>query len=412
LGESESATQGAISAALPALLGGLMQKASTAEGASSLFNLLNGPSVDARAVSNLGSTLTHGNEANALLKSGAGLVSNLFGGKASALIETLSSITGLKSGSVTNLLSIAAPTLLGFVKNHVSTNRLDAQGLSSLLLGQKDFLGGLLDNRITQALGLGSASAFLSGLASKGLGASAAALGAAALGTSTAAAGAMRYAAQSAASADIAAPVRDVERVTEGGFKLRRWLPWLIAAALALLIIPQFLRDGRQTEPKVSDAARSVPANAVVALKSIRLPDGVSIQAPEGGFFDSLIVYLNSSDAAGKGFVFEELNFDTGSATLSGSASNTIASTAAVLKAYPGVQVSIEGHTDNSGDRAANKKLSADRAAAVAKGIEDLGISAGRVHSAGWGDEKPAASNDTEEGRAKNRRVEIVITKR
>ena len=68
LGESESATQSAVGAALPALLGGLMQKASSAQGASSLFELLSGPTVDARAMSNLGSSLSGGDQANSLLK--------------------------------------------------------------------------------------------------------------------------------------------------------------------------------------------------------------------------------------------------------------------------------------------------------------------------------------------------------
>jgi OOP family OmpA-OmpF porin len=411
LGESESATQGAVGAALPALLGGLMQKASTAQGASSLFDLLSGPTVDARAMSNLGSSLSGGDQANSLLKTGAGFVSTLFGGKAGALIETLTSITGLKSGSVTNLLSIAAPAMLGFVKNYMSTNRLDAGGLANLLLGQKDFLGGLLDNRITNALGLGSASSFLSSLASKGVGAVSGA-GAAALGASTAAAGAMRYAGQSAADLTGQA-VRDVAGATTAGSKLRRWLPWIVLVVLALLILPQFLRHGQQAEKKVADAASSATANVATALKSIELPGGATIQAPAGGFFDSLVVYLNSKDAAaGKGFVFDELTFNTGSATLTGNAQSTIQSTAAVLKAFPTVQVSIEGYTDNIGDPAANKKLSADRAAAVAKGIEDLGIPAERVRSTGYGEEKPVASNDTEDGRAKNRRVEIIVTKR
>jgi len=418
LGESESATQGAVGAALPALLGGLMQKASTAQGASSLFDLLSGPTVDTRAMSNLSNSLAGGDQTNALLKTGAGFVSTLFGGKAGALIETLSSITGLKSGSITNLLSIATPAMLGFLKNHMSTNKLDATGLSNLLVGQKDFLGGLLDNRITSALGLGSASSFLSSLASKGLGAvsgagaTALGAGAAALGASTAAAGAMRYAGQSTADLTGQA-VRDVKGATTGGSKMRRWLPWVVAAVLAALIVPQFLRHGQQAEKKVADAASSATANVAAALKSIELPGGAKIQAPEGGFFDSLVAYLNSKDAAaGKGFVFEELTFNTGSATLTGNAQSTIQSTAAVLKAFPTVQVSIEGYTDNVGDPAVNKKLSADRAAAVAKGIEDLGIPAERVRSAGYGEEKPVASNDTEDGRAKNRRVEIIVTKR
>jgi outer membrane protein OmpA-like peptidoglycan-associated protein len=411
LGESESSTRAAVDTALPALLGGLMQKASTAEGASSLFNLLNGSSVDSQTASNLGSSL-NGTQANTLLKAGAGFMSTLFGSKTGTLIETLSSITGLKSGAATNLLSIAAPAVLGFVKNYMNTHRLDVSRLANLLLGQRDFLGGLLDNRITNALGLGSASSFLASLASKCYGAvsnaGAAPLSAAALGTSTAGAGAMRYTGQSAAELPRAA-VRDERHVTAPGFNLRRWLPWLVLGALALWLLPQLFRLGQQPESTVS----AVPATAVRTLKSIQLPDGTTLQVREGGFFDSLVAYLNSNDAAvGRGFVFEELNFNTGSATLTGDASSTIQTTAAVLKAFPGAQVRIEGHTDNVGDPAANKQLSADRAAAVAKGVQDLGIPAARIQSTGWGEEKPVASNDSEDGRAQNRRMEIVITKR
>ncbi len=72
------------------------------------------------------------------------------------------------------------------------------------------------------------------------------------------------------------------------------------------------------------------------------------------------------------------------------------------------LRVSIEGHTDNVGDPAANKKLSSDRANAVMNALIAKGIDKSRLSSVGWGQEKPVADNGTDEGRAKNRRVEIV----
>jgi outer membrane protein OmpA-like peptidoglycan-associated protein len=72
----------------------------------------------------------------------------------------------------------------------------------------------------------------------------------------------------------------------------------------------------------------------------------------------------------------------------------------------------LEGHTDSVGDAAANKKLSQDRADSVKSIMEAGGIDAARVSATGYGQEKPRASNDTEEGRAQNRRLELVVVKK
>jgi outer membrane protein OmpA-like peptidoglycan-associated protein len=84
----------------------------------------------------------------------------------------------------------------------------------------------------------------------------------------------------------------------------------------------------------------------------------------------------------------------------------------AILKAYPNAEVQLVGHTDNSGDPAANMKLSQDRANAVRDMLVNGGIDANRISTAGYGQDKPIASNDTGEGRAKNRRTELVVTKK
>ncbi len=80
---------------------------------------------------------------------------------------------------------------------------------------------------------------------------------------------------------------------------------------------------------------------------------------------------------------------------------------AELLKKYPDLKVSIEGHTDNIGDKEYNMELSKLRAGAVAEELEKLDISGERMVIKGHGEEKPAADNDTSEGRALNRRVEI-----
>jgi len=70
--------------------------------------------------------------------------------------------------------------------------------------------------------------------------------------------------------------------------------------------------------------------------------------------------------------------------------------------------VSIEGHTDNAGQPAANKILSEQRARSVMNAVVKGGVDAARISAVGWGQERPIADNRSEEGRAKNRRVEIV----
>ncbi len=78
------------------------------------------------------------------------------------------------------------------------------------------------------------------------------------------------------------------------------------------------------------------------------------------------------------------------------------------LKQQADLKISIEGHTDNTGTPVGNRKLSGERAAAVVAALKARGIEPGRLASAGHGQDKPIADNGTEEGRAKNRRVEIV----
>lgn len=102
------------------------------------------------------------------------------------------------------------------------------------------------------------------------------------------------------------------------------------------------------------------------------------------------------------------IHFDTGKATIRSESQKIVGEIAALLEGNPGLQVSIEGHTDNTGTPQGNKTLSDERAKAVAAAVVALGVEASRLSAVGWGQDKPVADNATEEGRAKNRRVEVV----
>jgi OOP family OmpA-OmpF porin len=81
-----------------------------------------------------------------------------------------------------------------------------------------------------------------------------------------------------------------------------------------------------------------------------------------------------------------------------------------LMQEFPDKNITIEGHTDNFGTEEYNKKLSGERAASVRQYLIDkFGINGSRLTSVGYGEEKPIASNDTAEGRQKNRRVEAVL---
>ena len=81
------------------------------------------------------------------------------------------------------------------------------------------------------------------------------------------------------------------------------------------------------------------------------------------------------------------------------------------LHTTPGLNIEIAGHTDNVGDRRLNQSLSENRAKIITNYLTRNGISETRLRYAGYGDKRPAAANDSEENKRKNRRVEFVVTK-
>ena len=104
------------------------------------------------------------------------------------------------------------------------------------------------------------------------------------------------------------------------------------------------------------------------------------------------------------------INFETGSAAISAESRDLLTKAAATMKQLPaGTVIEISGHTDSTGDPAANLALSQQRADAVRITLINLGVPADALKAEGYGDTKPVASNDTAEGRFQNRRISYAV---
>jgi outer membrane protein OmpA-like peptidoglycan-associated protein len=102
--------------------------------------------------------------------------------------------------------------------------------------------------------------------------------------------------------------------------------------------------------------------------------------------------------------------FDVDKATLKPEAQANLDKMAAILNKYPDTNILIEGHTDATGSEEHNLDLSRNRAQSVSNYIEGLGVNPARFTTMGYGESQPVATNDTDDGRQQNRRVELFIT--
>ena len=209
-----------------------------------------------------------------------------------------------------------------------------------------------------------------------------------------------------------AGPASVTAMVEDGGLSWRHILPMILIGTV-LFAVP-FLYKGCSEAPIPGPVTKIVvpPVSAEIKPEKIELPNGGAISVLPGTINYALSKFLAGTEPAPKRFTFDHLNFEFNKTVITPESRSTLTDLVTILKAYPAVDVLLEGHTDSVGDKGQNKKLSLDRAAAVKSMVQSDGIAANRVTTAGFGEERPVASNDTEEDRAKNRRLELVVVKK
>lgn len=443
LGESEASTNKALGGILPSILGGLMDKGSDKTGAGNIMDMLSG--TDPNLLNNIGSIFTGGNSGgglSSLLTGGSGVLGALFGNnKLGSLIDVVTSVSGMKKSSSSTLLKLAAPFIMSFIGKKVKSMGLDALGLSNLLGEQKSFVKDALPAGFGSALGLSSLGG---GLMDKATG-----VVDSAVDTAKDAAGATVNTAKNVgnAAADVAKDAGNLA-VDTGKKGANIFMKWLLPALLALLVLGYLGSKGCNTgvdaldnaAAKTMDVTKSATSGAVDAVGSaagsvVELAgDAMSltgdalkgafgavndaakagldkIEFATGSIGDQFMSFIDGGFAGDNRFKFNNLTFASGSSTIDATSGVEVNNLGAILKAYTGVNLIIEGYTDNTGDATANQQLSLNRATAVKESLVAQGISADRITVEGYGSANPVESNDTPEGRAANRRIEVRIVK-
>lgn len=385
LGEPEDKTKAGLKSAIPTLLMGIADKGLTPEGAETIVNLAKNHPTDPNSPANDVS------ETN--LSEGNSVLNGIFGSGLTPMISRLGTFTGLNTSSVSKMLGLATPLIMGAIGTKVKKDNLSAAGLMGFFKQQRTVLSGL----IPSSLGGRTSESFGRDILAR--------RGFSGLGT----------------------------HIYHG--KKRR--PWLIAAVIVLaVLVGLWIHTNNQIEKIPDTAITAAPSNAssMPATKfdepfTTQTPGNVVSQTSTGATqrptsvattdttgataLSELSAFLKTGDAAAvpKRFSFKNLNFASSSTTLMAGAEKELDLIAAALKETPTATATIEGHTDNTGNAAVNQALSEGRAKVVKEQLVSRGIAADRIEAVGKGSNAAIAPNDTTDGKAKNRRIEFIITK-
>jgi outer membrane protein OmpA-like peptidoglycan-associated protein len=202
----------------------------------------------------------------------------------------------------------------------------------------------------------------------------------------------------------------------------------VIAVALCFALIMPGCKSWNKTEKggAIGTGAGAAAGAGIAKLAGKNTIVGAIIGAAVGGVAGAAIGHYMDKQAAeierdiqgakveriGEGIkiTFESgILFDVNSSTLKPEAMDNISKLVTVLNKYPDTDIRIEGHTDNTGDDQYNQELSMKRAESVSNYTKIKGIKGDRITTIGYGETQPVESNETAEGRAKNRRVDIAI---
>ncbi|HKD44391.1 MAG TPA: OmpA family protein [Candidatus Angelobacter sp.] len=402
VGEPEASTRQTLNRAVPSVMNGLTNLVSSPNGANTLAGLIRDGGFGA-AADNPQSLFSGGAATNNMLTTGSQLLGTIFGGRGAAVGDLLARSGGVSPASANKLLSLTAPLVLGVLGKKAAAQGLNSSGLANALLSEKSDIAAAAPAGLSKLLTAGPVAVPSATSAKSPEPAS------------------VQHWKETSTDTGLRGPMH-LEHFPEsapGAAEPRRagfgWLPLLLAglAALGFLL---FLR-GRTPQPApgarttTSEAANTAATAAKDAVPKVASPSGAGIRVPQGSVAYSLALFLGDRTAAApRTFVFDNLNFHTGTTQLTKPSLATINDLVVVLREYPDAKVQLVGHTDNTGRPEANQILSLNRANAVKNMLVKGGVGADRISTAGMGQDHPVASNDTEEGRARNRRLELNVT--
>jgi outer membrane protein OmpA-like peptidoglycan-associated protein len=395
VGEPADTTRRALYGAVPTIFAGLVYAASAPGGTGRVFGML----------TERGQT-------------GEGLMRGTFGDRSGAVADALAKSTGTGTESAARLLTLVLPIAASFLGKVIVSNRLTPSAFAQNLFNQKK---AVLDDPnsppgLAGALGVGSLSE---------LGGSAARVD-------------EPHVSAASAPVRLAAGQR-APTVARSAAASRRRSVWgailpavVVVAALALWAVfatkhGEARHDGvamlQPTSPNGTSEAPASPeisaaptaetapsARAAPGMTPLILPGGKTLSVGDSSEEAALAHSLRDrTESLPQTFALRGLNFESGTAALTRDSTKTLDDLGAMLASYPDARVRIVGHTDSAGDPRTNQTLSQTRADAIKEALTARGIASDRIETAGSSEKAPGEGNDTREGRAHNRRVDVVL---
>jgi OOP family OmpA-OmpF porin len=416
-GVSEDQVKSGISAGIPAVLAGIL-KNGVGGNTGFLGKMLSGVTnagADGRPEDILNS------DQDTLLEKGKSLLGGLFGNDADAVSGAVASSSGLSTGKASGLLAMIVPLITGYISKLMSSKGWSVSDLLGKIFESKSEITAALPQGLNNSLGLAN----------------------------------IKMPSMSMPKFDM--PNVEIPKAPHVNYEAARssgggFLKWLIPILIIGIGIWWLAGKGCNS-PKVNGSMDSLSANVdsvgsnmdsaadamktgmeaagtavagkineagdfvrdLGAIMTKKLPDGTEIKIAENSVENRLIAFIeDTSKPVDKTtwFTFDRLYFETGKSTLKAESQGQLQNIAAILKAYPAVHLKMGGYTDNTGDAALNLKISNDRANTAMNELVKLGVDPKRLTAEGYGQEHPIATNDTPEGRAQNRRIDIRVTEK
>ena len=361
VGAPEHLVSQGLKSSIAALLAGLVSKS---QDTGLLRNLLNLGS-SAGADMNVSQVVRGASDPDSpLISVGRRILSGLFGNAESNVAAAVAGTSGLPTGTASRILALVAPLVMSFLGKRAHEQGMSMDALSNRLQEESGTIRNALPANLRDQFWPAAST----------------------VGTAT--------------------PVvaQEVRRARSTSWH------WALPIVLGLGAL-WFLLPWRRPPIKVVTAPTGSASR--VAIPVCAVPTNLNL--PAGGVESRLAGFLQDFDAKlapTTWFTFDRLVFGTGSAKLGPESQAQLNNVAAILKNCPSTHVKIVGYTDNVGSADANQRLSRGRANSVMSELITAGVPADCMTAEGYGQESPIADNATADGRAKNRRVAMLITQR
>ena len=364
--EQETAKLGFISA-VPTVLSGIMKKGSTLDGSGHLIDMIRDDNYDSGVPENYLDHLKGGKITEKFLEKGLDTLTGIFGNDLNATTAKLASSIGANQATSSKILSLIAPLVMGTLGAKIKKIGMNPASLFNLLKEEKKSISGEGDEELKPQ--------FTREL------------------KETTEATPFEYAAEQTPKS-----------------KHRMLVPMGIAALLLGSFL-YFNKDREGMKEQAGTAGNVTEINEKAAPENSP-PEIAPVQKITTVEQISQFLARGSDSELPKKFHFDDLSFYFGSVQLTPESLKTLDDLAVVLANHPTAQVKLEGSTDNIGTEESNQKISIGRAEEVKNYLVDHGVDQDEISTFGTGDSNPIASNDTEQGRMKNRRIDLVVIKR